>query len=67
MRRIRRGARSGLVFIVIGVVLAGFGYTFYSGQVRYSGLMLMIMGIVSIAFGAIIVGYSTQIKRKYME
>ncbi len=67
IRRIRRGEKSGWIFIVIGVILVGFGYAFYNGGLRYSGLMLMIMGIASIAFGFIMVRYSTQIMRKYME
>ncbi len=67
IRRIRRGEKSGWVFVVVGIILLGFGYTFYDAGLRYSGIMLMVMGIASIAFGFILVRYSIQIRRKYLE
>lgn len=66
IKRIRRGEKSGWIFIVVGIVLIGFSYTFYDGGLRYSGLMLVIMGIASIAFGFIMLGYSTQIRHRYL-
>ncbi len=46
---------------MIGVILVGFGYTLYDIGLSYSGIFLMIMGIVSIAFGSVLVRYSRKI------
>ena len=61
LKKVRRGKISGWIFVTIGVVLIGFGYTFYESGLSYSGIFLMIMGIVSIAFGSILVRYSRKI------
>jgi len=61
MKRIRRGEKSGYAFFVIGVILVGFGYSVYDGGLYYSGLLLIIMGIMSIAFGFVLVYYSRRI------
>ncbi|MGD8506950.1 MAG: hypothetical protein PVF15_09860 [Candidatus Bathyarchaeota archaeon] len=66
LKRISRIGKSGWILIILGVIFIGVGYSFYDSGLRYSGLMLLIMGIASIAFGFIIAGYSAQIRRKYM-
>ena len=61
LKKVRRGKISSWIFVIIGVILIGFGYTLYDSGLLYSGIFLMIMGIVSIAFGSILVRYSRKI------
>ncbi len=61
LKKVRRGKISGWIFVIIGVILVGFGYTLYDSGLSYSGIFLMIMGIMSIAFGSILVRYSSKI------
>ncbi|MFB0502054.1 MAG: hypothetical protein ACETVP_06235 [Candidatus Bathyarchaeia archaeon] len=61
LKKVRRGKISGWIFVIIGVILVGFGYTLYDSGLSYSGIFLMIMGIMSIAFGSILMRYSSKI------
>lgn len=61
LKKVGRGKISGWIFVIIGVILVGFGYTLYDSGLSYSGIFLMIMGIMSIAFGSILVRYSSKI------
>lgn len=61
LKKVRRGKISVWIFAIIGVILIGFGYTLYDSGLSYSGIFLMIMGIVSIVFGSILVHYSRKI------
>jgi drug/metabolite transporter (DMT)-like permease len=60
-KKIRRAKIAGWIFAMIGVILVGFGYMLYDIGLSYSGIFLMIMGIVSIAFGSVLVRYSRKI------
>ena len=61
LKKVRRAKISSWIFVIVGVILVGFGYTLYDSGIRYSGIFLIIMGIVSIAFGSILVRYSRKI------
>ncbi len=61
LRKIRRAAISGWIFVAIGIFLIGFGYSLYDSGFTYSGLFLAITGIVAIVFGIVLVRYTRKI------
>lgn len=61
LRKIRRAAISGWIFVAIGIFLIGFGYSLYDSGFTYSGLFLTIMGIVAVVFGMVLVRYTRKI------
>lgn len=61
LKKVKRGRISAWIFILVGLVLVGFGYTFYESKLSYSGIFLAFMGIVSIVFGFVLARYSREI------
>jgi hypothetical protein len=61
LRNVRRAGSFVGIFITMGIILIEFGYTLYDSGLSYSGIFLMFIGIVAIAFGSVLVRYSRTI------